>query len=172
MTTKVSFAALALPAALAALLTACAGTPTPAPATAPAAAAAPAPAPAPARQPGQPDPNCIALLDQLASEIPPEQSLAVLQTKGMKLVRPLLMLNKDAFQPVEHSGVIVRMRVNNSGRVADGSVQVLKSVGDPRLAQAMSTAAQGVQFDFSAMFRPPLVTVFTTSYVTCATPIK
>jgi len=164
MTMKIPFAALTLSTALVALLTACAS----APATM--TAAAPAAQPAPAREPGQPDPNCIALLDQLASEIPPEESLAGLQKKGMKLVRPLLMLNKDAFQPAEHSGVIVRMRVGANGKAADGSVQVLKSVGDPRLAQAMTTAAQGIQFDFSAMFRPPLVTVFTTSYVTCAKP--
>lgn len=141
------------------------------PTAAPAAAAAPASAAAgpAAQQDRQPPPECLAVLDKLAKDIPRDESGPALRQMGLRIKSPVLVPEDVIKDRSVASGVRLRVMIDDTGTVVPGSVIVQQAVGDVNLPLAMSNAVpQSLSFDVSAAKSVPKQFAFTTVYAVCA----
>jgi hypothetical protein len=125
------------------------------------------PAPPPAPPPPSPSEACRTLNDTLTAAVPPGESLAELQARGIRLRTPLRFPPGAVARPVVNSGAAVQMLVQPDGSVAPGSPKTLKSVGEPQVAAAMESGALSMSFDIDAAAKPAAPVPFTTTFVVC-----
>jgi hypothetical protein len=144
--------ALAALFAAAALLAACTSPPPP------------APAPAPPADP------CRVLDESLVSAVPPGQSLAELQARGIRLRTPLVLPPGAGPRPGVNGGAAVQMLIQPDGSVAPGSPKTVKSLGEPQVASAAEAGALSMNFDIDGPAKPTAPVPFTTTFVVCVRP--
>ncbi|WP_280153196.1 hypothetical protein [Piscinibacter sp. XHJ-5] len=123
--------------------------------------APPPPAPAPSDA-------CGALNESLAAAVPPGESLADLQARGVRVRTPLSFPPGSAPRASQSGGAVVRLMIQPDGSVAPGSPRTVKSVGEAQIAAATEAAALSMSFDFDAGTRPAGPIPFTTVYAACA----
>jgi hypothetical protein len=139
------------------------------PTPAPAAESASALGAAQAAQRRQPPPDCLAVLDKLAADLPRDESGPALRAKGLRIRSPILVPEEVIKDRSVVSGVRVRVLLDATGTVVPGSVVVQQAVGDVNLPMAMSSAVpQSLSFDVSAATSVPKEFAFTTVYLVCA----
>ncbi|HEX6703298.1 MAG TPA: hypothetical protein VF169_00950 [Albitalea sp.] len=125
-----------------------------------------APAP-PAPPPPSPFDACSAVADSLSAAVPPGESLAELQARGVRVRTPLSFPPGAALRPPQPSGAAVRLMIGPDGTVVPGSPKVLKSIGETQIASAMEGAVLSMSFDFDAGARPSAPVPFTAVYAAC-----
>jgi len=125
---------------------------------------------APAPPVASPEDACRALLDSLAVAVPPGESLAELQARGVRVRTPLRFAPGSAPRPSHASGAAVRLMIDADGAVLPGSPKTVKSVGEPQVASAMEAAALSMSFDIDAAARPAAPIPLTTTFAACAGP--
>ena len=109
------------------------------------------------------------MLDRLSAGIPGDETGVVLRGKGLRIATPIRVPDGLITETAEVSAARVRVMIDRTGRVVPGSVSVQQSVGDPKLALAMSSAVPNtLSFDVSGAFTVPKEFAFTTVYVSCA----
>jgi hypothetical protein len=125
--------------------------------------------PAAPPEPPAPSPSeaCRTLNDTLAAAVPPGESLAELQARGIRLRTPLRFPPGAVARPVVNSGAAVQMLIQPDGSIAPGSPKTLKSVGEPQVAAAMESGALSMSFDIDAAAKPAAQVPFTTTLVVC-----
>ena len=121
------------------------------------------PAPAPS-----PHEACQALLESLAAAVPPGESLAELQARGVHVRTPLSFPPGTAPNPAQPSGAAVRLLISPDGTVLPGSPKTLKSIGEAQLAPAVEAAALSMDFMFDAGAKPTGPVPLTATYAACA----
>ncbi|HUG21578.1 hypothetical protein [Piscinibacter sp.] len=123
------------------------------------------------RQPPAPTPSpheaCRALLESLAAAVPPGESLAELEARGIRLRTPLNFPPGTSPNPTQPSGAAVRLLITPDGTVMPGSPKTLKSIGETQLAQAMEAAALSMDFVFDAGAQPTAPVPFTATHAVC-----
>lgn len=124
----------------------------------------PPPAPPPAPSPPE---ACRALIDSLNAVVPPGQSLADLQARGIRVRTPLAFPPGSVPRPLQSSGAAVQLLINPDGTVVPGSPKALKSVGEPQIASAMEAGALSMMFDIDGAARPSAPVPFTTTFAVC-----
>lgn len=124
----------------------------------------PPPAPPPMASPHD---ACRALLDSLNAAVPPGQSLAELQARGIRLRTPLAFPPGTAPRPQQPSGAAVQLMIHPDGSVVPGSPKTVKSVGEPQVASAMEAGALSMNFDIDGAARPSAPVPFTTTFAVC-----
>ena len=124
----------------------------------------PAPTPAPPADP------CRVLDESMAAAVPPGQSLAELQARGIRVRTPLVLPPGAAPRGGASGGAAVQMQVQPDGSVAPGSPKTLKSAGDPQLAASIEAGALSMNFDIDGAAKPSTPVPFTTVFVVCARP--
>jgi len=123
------------------------------------------PAPAPAAAPLA-DP-CRLLDESLAGAVPPGQSLAELQARGIRVHTPLALPPGAAPRAGASGGAAVQMLIQPDGSVAPGSPKTLKSAGDPQVAASIEAGALSMSFDIDGAAKPAAPVPFTTVFVVC-----
>jgi len=129
-----------------------------------------APPSAPVPPPPSPHDACRALVDSLVAAIPPGQSLADLQARGLRVRTPLSFPPGTAPPSAQSSGATVQLMIQPDGNVVPGSPRTLKSVGEPQIAQAMEAGALSMQFDFDMVAKPTVPIPYTTTFAMCLRP--
>ncbi|HEV7913250.1 MAG TPA: hypothetical protein VGP22_05755, partial [Albitalea sp.] len=104
--------------------------------------APPPPAPTPS-----PNDACRALNESLAAAVPPGESLAELQARGVRVQTPLSFPPGTSPRPAQPSGAVVQMLIGVDGSVVPGSPKIVKSVGEAQVASAMEAAALSMRFE-------------------------
>jgi len=122
----------------------------------------PLPLPAPS-----PHDACRTVNETVAAAVPPGESLAELQARGIHQRTPLRFLPGAAPRPAQSSGAAVRVLIAPDGTVVPGSPRTLKSVGEPQVAAAMEAAALSMAFEFDADARPAAPVPFTAALAVC-----
>jgi hypothetical protein len=145
-------ASLALLAALTAALPGCDLVPT---------------APPPAASTPSPNDICRSLTDSLTAAVPPGESQAELQARGIRVRTPLMFAPGAAPRPATPSGAAVRLQIAPDGTVVPGSAKTVKSVGDAQVGSAVEGAALAMSFDIDAGSKPTAPVPFTTVYAAC-----
>ena len=148
-------APLALLAALTAVLAGCDSTPPPPPPV-----------------PSAPSPSdvCRTLTDSLTAAVPPGESQAELQARGIRVRTPLVFPPGTLPRPTTPSGAAVRLQIAPDGTVVPGSPKTVKTVGDAQVANAVEAAALAMNFDIDAATKPTAPVPFTTVYAACLRP--
>lgn len=108
---------------------------------------------------------CGTLTETLAAAVPPGESLAELEARGVRLRTPLSFPPGSA--PRASGGAAVRLMIQPDGTVVPGSPRTVKSFGEGQIASAMEAAALSMSFDFDAGARPAAPIPFTTVYAAC-----
>jgi len=123
----------------------------------------------PPQVPPAPSPNeaCQAVIESLTAAVPPGESLAELEARGIRVRTPLSFAPGTAPRPQQPSGAAVQLLIAPDGTVAPGSPRTLKSVGDTQLSQSMEGAALSMSFEFDAGARPATPIPYTTIYAVC-----
>ena len=119
--------------------------------------------------PAPPSPHdvCRALNESLAAAVPPGESVAELQARGIRVRTPLRFAPGTAPRPAQSSGAVVRLLIAPDGSVVPGSPKTLKSVGEAQVAVAMEVAALSMRFDFDAGTAVAEPVPFTTALAVC-----
>ena len=99
--------------------------------------------------------------------VPPGESLAELQARGVRVRTPLSFAPGAPVRPQQPSGAAVRVMISPEGTVVPGSPRTLKSVGEAQVASAMEAATLSMSFDFEAGARPAMPIPFTAVYAAC-----
>lgn len=123
---------------------------------------------APVEPPPAPSPNdsCRAVIDSLAAAIPPGQSLAELQARGIRVRTPLALPPGSAPASAQPGGAAVQALIAADGTVVPGSPRTLKLVGEPQIASAVEAGALSMAFDIDGT-RPTAPVPFTTTMTVC-----
>jgi hypothetical protein len=122
----------------------------------------PAPAPLP-----PPVDACNAMNESLAAAVPPGESLAELQARGIRLRTPLRLLPGSAPSGAQSGGAAVQVMIAPDGSVVPGSPKTLKSVGEPQVARAIEAAALSMSFELDPGTRPAAPVPHTTVLAVC-----
>jgi hypothetical protein len=119
--------------------------------------------------PSAPSPHdvCRALNESLVAAVPPGESLAELQARGIRLRTPMRFPPGTAPRPAQSSGAVVRLLIAPDGSVVPGSPKTLKSVGETQVAAAMEAAALSMSFDLDAASKVAEPIPFTTALAVC-----
>jgi len=119
--------------------------------------------------PAAPSPHdvCRALTESLVAAVPPGESLAELQARGIRVRTPMRFPPGTAPRPAQHSGAVVRLLIAPDGTVVPGSPKTLKSVGETQVGVAMEAAALSMNFDFEAGTKVAEPVPFTTALAVC-----
>jgi hypothetical protein len=125
---------------------------------------APTPSGPPAPSPGD---ACRALTDSLTAAVPPGESLAELQARGVRVRTPLSFPPGAAPRPAQPGGAVVQLMINPDGSVVPGSPKTVKSIGEAQIASAMEAAALSMSFEFEPGAKPAMPIPFTTTYAVC-----
>ena len=128
--------------------------------------ASPPPAP-PVAAPASPEEVCRGLADSLAAAVPPGESLAELQARGIQLRTPLRFPPGTVPRPLQSSGAAVHLLIAPDGTVAAGSPKTVRSVGEPQLGVAMESAALSMTFDIDPGLKPAAPIPYTTTFFVC-----
>lgn len=129
--------------------------------------AACAASPPDAAAPLSPHDQCRALTDSLDAAVPPGESIADLQARGVRIRTPLSFAPGSVSRPLQPSGAVVQLIVTPEGTVLPGSPRTLKTVGDAHVASATEAAALSMTFDFDAGARPAAPFPFTMAFAAC-----
>lgn len=123
---------------------------------------------APAPPPPAPSPHdtCRAVIDSLTAAIPPGQSLAELQARGIRVRTPLALPPGSAPASSQPGGATVQALIAADGTVVPGSPKTLKLVGEPQIAHAVEAGALSMAFDIDGA-RPTAPVPFTTTMTLC-----
>ena len=121
---------------------------------------APAPGPSPSEA-------CRTLTESLVAAVPPGESQAELQARGIRLRTPMRFAPGTAPRPAQHSGAVVRLLIAPDGSVVPGSPKTMKIVGESQVAAAMEVAALSMSFEFEAGARLAEPVPFTTALAVC-----
>jgi hypothetical protein len=100
--------------------------------------------------------------------VPPGESLAELQARGVRLRTPLNFAPGSLPASQQPSGAAVRLMINPDGTVVPGSPRTVRSVGEPQMAAAMEAAALSMAFDIDAAAKPAAPIPLTATYAACA----
>lgn len=114
-----------------------------------------------------PSEACRALNESLAAAIPPGQSQAELQARGIRMRTPLSFPPGTAPRPQQLGGAAVQLMIGPEGTVIPGSPKTVKSIGESQIASAMEAAALSMSFDVDPAAKPTLPTLFTTILAVC-----
>jgi hypothetical protein len=127
---------------------------------------------APPPGPSAPSPSdvCRALTDSLTAAVPPGESQAELQARGIRVRTPLVFAPGAAPRPATPSGAAVRLQIAPDGTVVPGSPKTVKTVGDAQVATAVEAAVLAMNFDIDAASKPTAPVPFTTVYAACLRP--
>jgi hypothetical protein len=111
---------------------------------------------------------CRTLIDSLAAVVPPGQSLAELQARGIRVRNPLRFPPGAVQRPLQSSGAAVQMMINPDGTVVPGSPKTVKAVGEPQVAAAMEAGALSMSFDLDgAAAKPASPIPYVTTFAVC-----
>jgi hypothetical protein len=121
----------------------------------------------PAVPSASPNDACRALNESLAAAIPPGQSQAELQARGIRMRTPLSFPPGTAPRPQQPGGAAVQLMIGPEGTVVPGSPKTLKSIGEAQIASAMEAAALSMSFDVDPAAKPTLPVPFTTILAVC-----
>ena len=110
---------------------------------------------------------CRTLNETLAAAVPPGESLAELQARGIRVRTPLRFAPGTAPRPGQSSGAVVRLLIAPDGSVVPGSPRTLKSVGEAQVAAAMEAAALSMNFEFDPGAKLGAPVPFTTALAVC-----
>jgi hypothetical protein len=124
-------------------------------------------APPPPASAPSPSDSCRAVVDSLNAAIPPGESLAELQARGVRLRTPLNLPPGSVTRPQQSSGAAVRLMINPDGTVMAGSPKVVKSVGEPQVAASIEAAALSMAFDIDAPAKSSVPIPFTVTHSVC-----
>ncbi|HEY0855458.1 MAG TPA: hypothetical protein VGE16_00270 [Albitalea sp.] len=111
---------------------------------------------------------CKALNEALIEAVPPGESLAELQARGVRVRTPLNFAPGTMPASQQASGAAVRLLINADGTVVPGSPRIVKSVGEPQMAAAMEAAALSMTFDLDPAVKPAAPIPFTAIHAACA----
>ena len=117
--------------------------------------------------PPSPEEICKGINETLAAAVPPGESQADLQVRGIRVRTPLNFPPGTEPRPAVPSGAAVQLMIQPDGSVAAGSPRTLKAVGEPQIASAMEAGALSMSFDFDAAAKPSAPVPFTTTYAVC-----
>jgi hypothetical protein len=119
--------------------------------------------------PAPPSPHdvCRTLNESLVAAVPPGESLAELQARGIRVRTPMRFAPGTIPRPAQSSGAVVRLLIAPDGSVVPGSPKTLKSVGEAQVAAAMEAAALSMSFDFEAGTTVAEPVPFTTALAVC-----
>jgi len=123
---------------------------------------------APVAPPPAPSPHesCSAVIDSLAAAIPPGQSLAELQARGIRVRTPLAFPPGSVPASSQPGGATVQALIAADGTVVPGSPKTLKLVGEPQIASAVEAGALSMVFDIDGV-KPTAPVPFTTAISVC-----
>jgi hypothetical protein len=113
---------------------------------------------------------CRAVDETLAAAVPPGESLAELQARGIRLRTPMRFPPGTAPRPTQPSGAVVRVLIGPDGTVLPGSPRTLKSVGEAQVASAMEAAALSMNFEIDGGAKDAAPVPFATLLAVCARP--
>lgn len=122
---------------------------------------------APPPPPPSPDDACRAVIDTLAAAIPPGQSLAELQARGIRVRTPLAFPPGSAPATSQPGGAAVQALISPDGTIVPGSPRTLKLVGEPQIASAVEAGALSMVFDIDGGAKPAVPVPFTTTITVC-----
>lgn len=117
--------------------------------------------------PPSPDEMCRTLHETLQAAVPPGESLAELQVRGVRVRTPLSLPPGAAPSIDAPSGAVVRAMIQADGSVVAGSPRTLKSLGEPQFASAVEAGALSMSFDFDSPARLSAPIPFTTTLASC-----
>jgi hypothetical protein len=123
-------------------------------------------APAPPLPVPSPNDSCRAVADTLTAAIPPGQSLAELQARGIRVRTPLALPPGSAPASSQPGGAAVQALIAADGSIVPGSPKVLKLVGEAQIADAVEAGALSMAFDIDGT-RPSAPVPFTTTMTLC-----
>ncbi len=109
---------------------------------------------------------CRALENSLAEAVPPGESIAELQARGIQVRTPLSFPPGGAPQPAHAGGAVVEAVIESDGSVRPGSPHALRSIGDPQIATSVVAATLSMSFHFDGA-PPPAPVAFATIYAVC-----
>jgi hypothetical protein len=115
-----------------------------------------------------PHDSCRAVNESLNAAVPPGQSIADLQARGIRLNTPLTFPPGTWPPSAQASGAAVQGMIGIDGAVIPGSPRTLKSIGEAQLASAMEAGALSMRFEFDAGARPAMPVPFTATYAACS----
>jgi hypothetical protein len=110
---------------------------------------------------------CRALIDSLNSAIPPGQSLAELQARGIRVRTPFSFAPGTVPASGQPGGAAVQGMISPDGSVVPGSPKAIKSVGEAQLASAIEAGTLSMSFEFDAGAKPAAPIPFTATYALC-----
>jgi len=117
--------------------------------------------------PASPEEICRGVQDSLDAAVPPGESLAELQARGVRLRSGLAFPPGTAPRPAQPGGAAIRLMIAPDGSVIPGSPRTVKSIGEAQIASALEAAALSLSFDFDAGARPAAPIALTTTYAAC-----
>jgi hypothetical protein len=115
-----------------------------------------------------PHDSCRAVRETLSAAVPPGQSLAELQARGIRLRTPLSFPPGTWPASTQPSGAAVQGMIGSDGAVIPGSPRTLKSIGEGQVASAMEAGALSMRFEFDGDAKLAEPIPFTTTYAACA----
>jgi hypothetical protein len=121
----------------------------------------------PGPPPASPDEICRGVQDSLNAAVPPGESIADLQARGVRLKSGLNFPPGTAPRPAQSGGAAVRLMIAPDGTVVPGSPKTVKSIGESQIASALEAAALSMSFDFDAGAKPAMPIAFTTTFAAC-----
>ena len=110
---------------------------------------------------------CRALVDSLNSAVPPGQSLAELQARGIRVRTPLRLPPGALPASDQPGGAAVQGMISLDGRVVPGSPKAIRSMGEAQIAAAIEAGALSMSFEFDVGAKPVAPIPFTTTYSLC-----
>jgi len=111
---------------------------------------------------------CRAVSESLHAAVPPGQSLAELQARGIRVRTPLNFPPGTVPASGPPSGAAVQGMIGPDGSVLPGSPKTVKSIGEVQFASAMEAGALSMRFEFDPGARPIAPVPFTATYAACA----
>jgi len=118
--------------------------------------------------PPSPADNCRTVHESLSAAVPPGQSLADLQARGIRLRTPLSFPPGTWPASAQPGGAAVQGMIGTDGAVIPGSPRTLKSIGEADIASAVEAGALAMTFEFDPGAKPATPIPFTTTYAACA----
>ncbi|HJV59339.1 MAG TPA: hypothetical protein VJ743_00275 [Albitalea sp.] len=114
-----------------------------------------------------PDEACRAVNERLRAAVPPGQSLAELQARGIRVRTPLRFPPGTLPAADRASGAAVQGLIAADGSVVPGSPKAIRTIGEPQVADAMEAGALSMNFEFDHSAQPTQPIPFTTTFAVC-----